>query len=277
MMQSLAAHLPDTVQHIYLISDATGETAERSVMAALTQFPHREVKIKRFSNVRNKQQVYSALDDAVTNNAMVVFTVVNRDLAKMVYDECDSLGIPSIDLITPMLVRLTEFLGISPDEVPGLLHSVNDHYFKRIEAIEFAVKHDDGQETRNLHKAEIVLVGVSRASKTPLSIYLAHRGWKVANVPMVKGIEPPEELFEIDPKKIAGLVVDPQRLFELRTSRLRNLGQNPRNSYADYENIEEEMKYFRTLFRRNSWITINVTGKAIEETANEVLVKLGLK
>lgn len=264
-------------QYIYLLSDATGETAERAVMAALTQYPDREVRVRRISNVRTKQQVYEALDQAVATNSMVVFTIVNRELAAMVHDECDSLGIPSIDLITPMLIRLSEFLGISPEETPGLLHGVNDNYFRRIEAIEFTVKHDDGQEVRNLHKADIVLVGVSRASKTPLSIYLAHRGWKVANVPMVQGIDPPQELFEVDPGRVAGLILDPQRLVEFRSSRLRHLGQMPKTSYADFEEIADEMRYFRNLFRRQGWVIIDVSGKAIEETANEVLVKLNLK
>jgi regulator of PEP synthase PpsR (kinase-PPPase family) len=122
-----------------------------------------------------------------------------------------------------------------------------------------------------------VLVGVSRTSKTPLSIYLSHRGWKVANVPLVLGIEPPVELFSLDPKRVAGLVIDPQRLVEIRAARLRNLGQDPRIAYADFDKVEEEIKFSRMLFRRNPWVVIDVTGKAVEETANEVLVKLDLK
>jgi len=264
-------------QYVYLLSDATGETAEKIVMAALTQFRDKVVRIKRISNVRGKNQVYEALDEALGQHAFVVYTIVNRELAQLVHDECDALGLPCFDLITPLLMKLSGFFGRSPGETPGLLHGVDDEYFRRIEAIEFTVKHDDGQETRNLAKAEIVLVGVSRTSKTPLSIYLAHRGWKVANVPLVQGIEPPAELFQVDPARVAGLVIDPQRLVELRAARLRNLGQDPRAAYADYEQIEEELRYARAFFRRNPWVVVDVSGKAVEETANEVLVKLKLK
>ena len=126
-------------------------------------------------------------------------------------------------------------------------------------------------------QAEIVLVGISRTSKTPLSIYLAHRGWKVANVPLVRGIDPPPQLFEIDPKRIAALVIDPERLVEVRAARLRNLGQDPRAAYADFDQIEEELKYAKKLFRQHPWVVVDVSSKAVEETANEVLVRLGLK
>ncbi len=264
-------------QHIFLLSDATGETAEKTVAAALTQFRDKDLRVRRISNVRTKHQVYEALDEALKHQALIVYTIVNRDLAQLIHDECDSLGLPSIDLITPLLMRLSEFVGVSPKEMPGLLHGVNEVYFSRIEAVEFTVKHDDGQEPRNLHKADIVLAGVSRTSKTPLSIYLAHKGWKVANVPLVPGIDPPAELLAVDPARVAGLVIDPQRLMELRASRLRNLGQDSRSAYADYENIHQEIQDAKRFFRRRKWVIIDVTGKAVEETANEVLVKLKLK
>lgn len=265
------------LQPIYLLSDATGETAEKMVMAALTQFRDKPVRLKRVSNVRTKTQVYEALDEALGQGALVVYTIVNRELAQLVHDECDGLGLTSLDLLTPLLLKVAQHVGRSPGETPGLLHGVDEAYFRRVEAIEFTVKHDDGQEPRNLHQADIVLVGVSRTSKTPLSIYLAHRGWKVANVPLVKGIEPPAQLLEIDPKRVAGLVIDPHRLAEVRASRLRNLGQDPRAAYADLEGIDEEIRFTREFFRRHAWIVVDVTGKAVEETANEVLVKLRLK
>jgi regulator of PEP synthase PpsR (kinase-PPPase family) len=264
-------------QVIYLLSDATGETAEKMVLAALTQFRDKPVRLTRINNVRTKNQVYEALDEALGNGGLVVYTIVNRELAQLVHDECDGLGLVSIDLLTPLLMKVAHCLGRSPKETPGLLHGVDEAYFRRIEAIEFTVKHDDGQEPRNLYLADIVLVGISRTSKTPLSIYLAHRGWKVANVPLINGIDPPSQLFEVDPKKIAALVIDPQRLVEVRAARLRNLGQDPRAAYADYEEIEEELKHARKLFRRHPWVVIDVSSKAVEETANEVLVRLGLQ
>jgi regulator of PEP synthase PpsR (kinase-PPPase family) len=266
-----------TVQAIYLLSDATGETAEKMVMAALTQFRDKPTRLTRINNVRTKNQVYEALDEALGKGGLIVYTIVNRDLAQLVHDECDGLGLISIDLLTPLLMKVAHCFGRSPKETPGLLHGVDEAYFRRIEAIEFTVKHDDGQEPRNLFQADIVLVGISRTSKTPLSIYLAHRGWKVANVPLVKGIDLPDELFQVDPKRIAALVIDPQRLVEVRAARLRNLGQDPRAAYADYEEIEEELKYAKKFFRHHPWAVIDVSSKAVEETANEVLVRLGLK
>jgi regulator of PEP synthase PpsR (kinase-PPPase family) len=264
-------------QSIYLLSDATGETAEKMVMAALTQFREKPTRIKRINNVRNKNQVYEALDDALGEGALVVYTIVNRELAQLIHDECDGLGLTNIDLLTPILLKLAHHLGRSPKETPGLLHGMDEAYFRRVEAIEFTVKHDDGQEPRNLHLADIVLIGLSRTSKTPLSMYMAHRGWKVANVPLVPGIDPPPELFEVDDRRIACLVIDPQRLVELRAARLRNLGQDPKAAYADFEKIDEELKFSRKFFRRHPWVVVDVTGKAVEETSNEVLVKLNLK
>ncbi len=263
--------------NLYLLSDATGETAEKMVMAALTQFRKKDIRITRISHVRTKNAIYEVLDDALNNQGLVVYTIVNREMAQMVHDECNSLGIPSIDLITPLLVKFSEFLGRDPGETPDLLHGVDEEYFRRVEALEFTIKHDDGQEVRNLTKADIILAGISRTSKTPLSVYLAHRGWKVANVPLVKGVAPPPELFTVDPARVAGLVIDPQRLVELRASRLRNLGQDPKAAYADFEEIEEELAAAKKIFRQQQWVVVNVTGKAVEETANEVLVKLGLK
>lgn len=265
------------MKHILLLSDATGETVEHMCAAAMTQFHVDSVVVRRIGNVRNPQQVHEALEEAKTNRSLVVFTIVNRDLAQLIHARCDTLGLQSLDLLTPLLIRISQHLGLSPQERPGLLHGVDEAYYRRVEAVEFTVKHDDGQETRNLHKADIVLVGVSRTSKTPLSIYLAHRGWKVANVPLVNGIAPPPELFEIDQRRIAGLIIDPHRLVELRAARLRHMGQDPRTAYADFDEIADELKQVRAFYRRQPWVIIDVTGKAVEETANEVLVKLGLK
>ncbi|MBN2645846.1 MAG: kinase/pyrophosphorylase [Desulfuromonadaceae bacterium] len=265
------------IQTVFLLSDATGETAEKIVSAALTQFQQQGARLKRISNVRSKNQVYEALDLAAKQRAMVIYTIVNRELSRLVHDECEAIGLTSFDIMTPLLVRFSEFFGISPNEIPGLLHGVDEGYFRRIEAIEFTVRNDDGQETRFLNNADIVLVGVSRTSKTPLSIYLSHRGWKVANIPLVSGIAPPPELLALDHNRVVGLLIKPERLVELRAARLKNLGQDPRKAYADFEEVEEELKAARRFFRNQKWATVDVTGKAVEETANEVLVKLKLK
>jgi hypothetical protein len=259
---------------VLLLSDATGETAEKMVSAALTQFQHEDAQVTRVSNVRSKNQVYAALDKAAQQQSMVIYTIVNRDLSRLVHEECSAMGLISVDILTPLLVRLSEFLGTTPNEIPGLLHNVDDDYFRRIDAIEFTVRNDDGQETRFLNKADIVLVGVSRTSKTPLSMYLAHRGWKVANIPLVNGIDPPAELLNMQHSRVCGLIIKAERLVELRAARLRNLGQDPRKAYAQFEQIDEELQAAKKFFRRQKWAIVDVTGKAVEETANEVLVKL---
>jgi len=264
-------------QTVFVLSDGTGETAEEMVNAALTQFGGQPTRVRRITNVRTNNQVYGALDEAARQASLVVYTIVNRDLAQLVHDECNALGLLSLDLLTPLLTRLAEFVGHSPKEAPGLHHNIDEDYFRRIEAVEFTVKHDDGQELRDLYKADLILTGVSRTSKTPLSMYLAHRGYKVANVPLVNGIAPPNELLQLDPERVVGLVIDPSRLAELRSTRLRNIGQTQLvNSYADFERIEDEISAAKSIFRKNRWVIIDVTGKAVEETASEILGRLHL-
>jgi len=170
---------------------------------------------------------------------------------------------------------MAEFLSTAPQQEPGPLYQLNAEYYKRMDAVNFTVKMDDGQEPRSLYKADVVLVGVSRSSKTPLSMYLANRGYKVANVPLVKGIEPPKELEEVDDSKVIGLVIDPKRLVELRSERLRYLHQNPKGHYADYEKVAEEVDYCRRYFRCHPrWFIIDVTKKSVEESASEIMKRL---
>lgn len=262
------------MQHIYILSDATGETVERVLRAALSQFSNADIKLHRLNRLRTREDVEQALDEVLKNRGIIIYTLVNPELAQFLHSEAVKNGIEALDLITPLILKLSEFLGMAPQEEPGLLHQLDADYNRRVEAVNFAVKQDDGQEPRNLDKADIVLVGVSRTSKTPLSMYLANKGYKVANIPLVKGIAPPKELFEIDRRKIVGLIIDAKRLAEIRTSRLRHLRQSPRGSYADYDNIEEELEFSRALFRKYpEWMVIDVTNRAIEETATEILKK----
>lgn len=262
------------MQHIYILSDATGETVERVLRAALSQFTNADIKLHRLNRLRTRQDVEQALDEVLKNKGIMIYTLVNPDLAQFLRDQAVRNGLDALDLITPLILKLSEFLCMAPQEKPGLLHQLNADYNRRVEAVNFAVKQDDGQEPRNLDKADIVLVGVSRTSKTPLSMYLANKGFKVANIPLVEGIEPPRELFEIDPQKVVGLVIDGKRLAEIRSNRLRHLMQSSKGSYADFQRIEEELEFSRTLFRKHpEWLVIDVTKKAIEETATEILKK----
>ncbi|MBI5657274.1 MAG: pyruvate, phosphate dikinase/phosphoenolpyruvate synthase regulator [Geobacter sp.] len=263
--------------HLYLLSDATGETVERVVRAALSQFKSVGVKFHRLSGLRTRADIDEALNVPIHQPGLIIYTLVNPHLAQYLRNAVEDHGLDAIDLISPLLYKLSDLLGLAPREEPGLLHQVDTEYFKRVEAVNFTVKQDDGQELRHLYRADMVLVGVSRTSKTPLSIYLAHKGYKIANVPLVKGIDPPPELFEIDQKRVVGLLIDAKRLVELRSARLRNLRQNPRASYADFEEIEEELEWCRRIFRRNpQWQVIDVTNKSVEESAAEILRKLNI-
>jgi regulator of PEP synthase PpsR (kinase-PPPase family) len=260
---------------IYVVSDSTGETAERVIRAALSQFYDEDVRIHRLCQIRNQADVQQALSVAVNEPGMVAYTLVDPVLAEAVERVAEEHGLFAVDLLSGLIYSLSRFLGATSQEKPGLLHRIDTDYHKRVEAVNFTVKHDDGQETRYMHKADLVLVGVSRSSKTPLSMYLAHKGYKVANVPLVKGIDPPEELFQIDQNKIVGLIIDPKRLVEIRTSRLINMRQSSRGSYADYQNVEDELAYCKQLYRRHpEWMVINVTNKSVEEAASDIMRRM---
>lgn len=261
-----------SMRHLYLFSDATGETVERVVRAALSQFRDAEVRFHRMNRIRSREDVLESLEEVLREPGMVIYTLVDTELAQLLRDEAEAHGLESVDLISPLLFKLSDFLETPPQKEPGLLYQLNAEYHKRIDAVDFTVKHDDGQDPRGLRKADFVLVGVSRSSKTPLSMYLAHKGYRVANVPIVYGIEPPAELFKVDQERVVGLIIDAQRLAEIRSARLRNLGNVPKGSYADFLKIEEELEYCRRLYRRNpQWLVIDVTKKSVEESAAEII------
>ena len=263
------------MNHVYLLSDATGETVERVARAALTQFKDVDVRLHRVGQIRNSEDIERALDEVSREPGIIFYTLVNTELAQLVRNEAEARQLEAVDLITPLLFKLAEFLEMRPQKLPGLQYEMNSEYYRRMEAVDFTVKQDDGQEPRNLHKADIVLVGVSRSSKTPLSMYLAHKGYKVANVPLVQGIDPPEELEEVDPARVVGLIIETQRLVDIRCARLRNLRQSPRGSYADYRQVEEELALCRRYYRAHpEWIVIDVTNKSVEESAAEILSRL---
>ncbi|HET9625017.1 MAG TPA: pyruvate, water dikinase regulatory protein [Kofleriaceae bacterium] len=256
---------------VMIISDATGETAERMVRAATLQFSE-PVQIKLFSRVRLETELEQILEKAAELRALVVFTVVNAEERELISKLVERYSIDTVDLIGALISKLAMFLGSAPAGVPGLLHSITDDYFRRIEAVEFAVKNDDGAEPRNLPKADLVLVGISRTSKTPLSTYLAQRGLKVANVPLVLGVDPPEELSQVDDRKVFGLIVQPDMLMRIRQARLSHLGMPQDSSYGQRAHIDNEIAYAREIFRKHAnWPVIDVTNRAIEETAADIM------
>lgn len=264
----------DPTRTIFVISDATGETAEKVVRAALRQFdvgPH-PIDVRLYSHLRNAELVSAVVSDAAELGALLVFTIVNMELRDTLRRLCEERGVQSVDLIGTLMGALANFFGAAPRGVPGLLHAVSDEYYRRMEAIEFTVKNDDGREPANLPRADLILVGISRTSKTPLSTYIAQKGFKVANVPLVLDIPPPVELFQCDPMRIFGLTIKPDALLQIRRARLERLKMAPDTSYGQREHILREIYYARTLFQQNpTWPLIDITGKAIEETASDIL------
>lgn len=243
--------------------------------AVLSQFRDADIKLHRFNQLRTQADMLKAVEAVSTQPGLIICTLVNRELAQFLQYEVERRGLEIIDLLSPILYKFSEMLGLPPQQEPGLLYEINAEYHKRVEAVNFTVKQDDGQELRYLYKADIVLVGASRTSKTPLSMYLAHKGFKVANIPLVKGIEPPKELFEIDQNRVVALLIDAKRLVELRTARLIQLQQSPRGRYANYDEILDELICCKQLYRRNpKWLTIDVTHKSVEESAGDIIKKL---
>lgn len=258
---------------IFVVSDGTGETAMGMLKAALVQYEGLDIKLSRFKNVRNFSQIERILEQAKEETGFVVYTLVSKSMRKEIKDKSRQMNVPTVDLLGGLLESLDLFFDTisSSDPEAGLLRTVDEKYFKRIEAIEFTVRHDDGKTTQQLAEADIVLVGISRTSKTPLSIFLSHKGWKVANIPLVPDTPLPKELFEIDQKKIVGLTIDENKLRMIRRKRLENFGQDPGGSYANMEQIQKEINYANEIFKKNRrWPVVNVTDRALEETAAEV-------
>lgn len=261
--------------HIFAVSDATGTTAERVVRAALVQFDDHQIEITRLGGVRTAAQIREIILRAQRSGGFVVHTFVYEDLRHVMLTEGRAKNVTTIDLMGPLLARLSELLATKPRAEPGLFEPFDAAYLQRIEAIDYTVRHDDGRNFSDLEKAEIVLVGVSRTSKTPLSIYLAYRGWKVANIPLALGVEPPVNLFALPRAKAVGLVIRPERLAELRMARLDALGTKPWG-YADLEHVRKEIAYAYQIFeRRRDWPLVDVTAKPIEEAAAEIVMLLG--
>lgn len=212
------------------------------------------------------------LQEAKSNPpCIIVATIVLPEIRDYLSRRSNECGIPMVDIMGPMMKGLEEIFKTAPKLQPGLVHKLDEEYFKKVEAIEFAVKYDDGKDPRGLFRADIVLIGVSRTSKTPLSMYLAHKRWKVANIPLVPEVNPPDELFQISPRKIIGLNISPEKLNEIRRERLRSLGLNDQANYASIERIVEELNYADKIMKKIGCSVIDVSNKAVEETASIVI------
>ncbi|MFQ5844582.1 MAG: pyruvate, water dikinase regulatory protein [Planctomycetota bacterium] len=257
---------------IYVISDSTGETGAKVVQAALLQFRHEQVNLRLFGNLRDSASIADVLDKAAGDGALVVYTLVKTEHREALYNRAAEFGVQSVDLMGPLMARLGQWLEEAPMATPGLLHRMDEEYFRRIEAMEFAVKHDDGQELPGFRKADVVVVGVSRTSKTPVCAYLAQRGYRAANMPLVLGVPIPPELERVDTSRLFGLKIAPMVLRELRLARVDRMGVADRSNYADLAHIREEITYAAEVYRTHpDWTILDVTRRAVEETASDML------
>src|SRR5437016_9254207 len=256
---------------IFVVSDATGATAEHVLQAALAQFEAENVEIERRPQTRTIEQIRQVIDEARESGAMVVHTMASTGLRREIYLRATERRVHSVDLLGNVLSDLSAFLGAPPGGVPGGLHRFDENYYRRMDALTFVVKHDDGLKLEDLGRAEIVLVGISRTSKTPLSIYLAVRGYLVANVPIISGVEPPRELFRIDQKKIVALRMDATRLNNIRQQRLKHFREDARHAYIDTRQVQQEVQWADEVFSRASWPVVDISLKSLEEVAVEVV------
>ena len=257
---------------IYVISDSVGETAQQVTKAALSQFnAENDCEIRRFPYVADEKFLMEVLESGKNEGAIIVYTLVSENLLNIAKNFCDKEELSHVDLMTPLLKQISNKTGVKPKREPGIIRKLDESYFKRVEAIEFAVKYDDGKDPRGVLKSDIVLVGISRTSKTPLSMYLANKNIKVANVPLVPEIPIPKEVFEIDPKKIIGLTNTPEKLNSIRQERLKALGLSSNASYANLERILQELDYSEKIMKKAGCPVIDVSNKAIEETAGIIL------
>jgi [pyruvate, water dikinase]-phosphate phosphotransferase / [pyruvate, water dikinase] kinase len=243
---------------IVIVSDGTGETAAQMTHAAMVQFSDHDVYFTRYKNVRNEAQIEAICDDAALNRDLLVYTIVSPSLRAFLVNKAREKIIPCVDLLGPLLAGLAGYFGYEPKSIAGLLHDVNERYFERIEAMEYTIAHDDGRDLTGLEKADVLI--------------LSHQGWKVANIPLIHGFEIPKEVYQIDQRRVIGLTIDPENLATIRRARLERLGQDKGGEYADPEMVNREIEYANEVFHKNRrWPVFNVTGKALEETASEII------
>jgi hypothetical protein len=256
---------------IYIISGGVGASGEQIARTALAQFQDVDVPVVVAPLVRSVDDLKTVLDDVAEAGGMIIHTLVDADLRNELTAAARARGVVEIDVLGPVLEDLSKLFGQQPVGTPGLYRKFREDYFRRVDAIEFAVGHDDGRKTGELSAADIVLIGVSRAGKTPLSMYLAMRGYRTANVPLVNGIEPPAELYEIDRRRVVGLTLEPERLVAYRRQRQPNLGVSASTVYSDPREVLSDLEFARRVFRRGRFGVVDVTSKPIEESANEVV------
>lgn len=257
--------------HIYVFSGGKGLPTHSIVKSILVQFPDNKIPVKIIPDIMDEKDLEKAIWEVWENGGFIVHSMVDRKIRERLVDRCREFGIIEFDMVGNLFNYLTFLLKQEPLNEPGLFRKMNLEYMDRIEAIEYTMASDDGLMAKSMHEADIVLTGISRTGKTPTSIYLAMLGWKVANVPLVQGIEPPEELFLVEPNRVFGLDISTNRLVTHRKKRLSDFGFDESTTYIDPRTIRYELDYALSIFRRGGFSVIKVTNKPIESVANEII------
>ena len=260
---------------ILLVSDGTGSTCSHVVNAALVQFEKPDVRMIRRANVRTAIDARAAVEQAVNDHAIIFYTLIAEDVREALHEAATKHFVPTVDLLGPVLSSLAGVLKTSPHCDPNLLYELERQHIDRIDAVDFTLAHDDGLRVWELSQADVVLVGVSRVSKSATCFVLACRGIRAANVPLVPGIQPPAELFALDAKKVVGLTAGVYRLQTIRQARVRSMRMGELDSYVDVREIAKEIRYANGLMEKHGWRSVDVSFKAVEEVAKEVLRLIG--
>jgi regulator of PEP synthase PpsR (kinase-PPPase family) len=257
--------------HLHLVSDATGETLIAVSRAAAAQFQGVASIEHVYPLIRNRAQLDRAIAEIEASPGIVLYTLVDAELTQRLEESCAAIGSPYLSVMQPIFSLFQSYLGTAQTSRPGAQHMLNAEYFKRIDALNFTMMHDDGQLPENLEQADVLLLGVSRTSKTPTSIYLANRGIKTANIPMVPGVPLPQSVFSVKHPLVVGLLASPERIVQIRQNRLLSLNADTETAYVDRMSVAEEIAHSRRLFAEHGWPTIDVTRRSIEETAAAIL------
>ena len=257
---------------VYLISDSTGETLDRIFMALKAQFSNFNYELNQFSFTRTENQISTILKDAKNmDSPIILYTVVNSKLAKFLSEEANKKQIPCFGVLGDLILNFSKILNQKATHQPSAQHVLDEDYYKRIEAIQFTMNHDDGNNTENILESDIILIGVSRTSKTPTSIYLANKGLKTSNIPLVNDMSIPKEVIKSSTICIIGLTTEAERLYDIRRNRLNSLKENEASDYTSLEKIRDEIDQSRKIFKQNKWPIIDVTRKSVEETAASII------
>jgi len=260
-----------TETHLHLVSDATGETVQSVARACLIQFDDVELSEHIWTLVRNERQLDEVIRGVEAHPGFVLFTMVDPDMRTKLQSACRRLRLPCVAVLQPVMAALSGYLKTEEHAQPGRQHTLDAEYYERISAMDYAMAHDDGQATWNLEEADVVLVGVSRTSKTPTCVYLANRGIKAANIPIVMGVDLPEDLFQLKKPLIVGLTNDTRKLLQVRRNRLRMLNDGSESEYVDPQAVRDEVNFAKRLFTEQGWPVIDISRRSIEETAAAII------